>query len=63
MTILSWLAYFLSAIGAINWGLTVFFKLNLVEYLGNMVKIDYFKEATYATISASGFYLLLSLFV
>jgi len=63
MTILSWLAYFLSAIGAINWGLTIFFKLNLVEYIGDMVKVDYFKQITYGTISVCGLYLILSLFV
>ena len=56
-----WLTCFLSAIGAINWGLTAFLKLNLVEYIGNMIKVKYLKEIIYGLISVSGFYLLLSL--
>jgi len=60
---LTWIASFFSAIGAINWGLNKFFKLNLVEYLKNIVKVDYFEEAVYGIISISGFYLLLSLFI
>lgn len=58
-----WIAQFLSALGAINWGLTAFFKLNLVEYICGMVKVDYLKEALYGTIAVCGFYMLLRLFV
>ena len=63
MHVLSWLAYFLSAVGAINWGLTKFFKLNLVEYITEMIKVKYLNEALYAVISVSGFYALVSLFL
>jgi uncharacterized membrane protein YuzA (DUF378 family) len=58
-----WFATFLTAIGAINWGLTKFFDLNLVEYIGNMVKIDHLKEALYIIVSISGLLVLISLFV
>ena len=63
MNVLTWFAYFLSAIGAINWGLTHFFKFNLVEYLTNMAKVNYLKEAVYGLVALSGFYALVSLFM
>lgn len=63
MTYLSWFAYFLSAVGAINWGLVKFFKFNLVEYVTKMVKVQYFNEAIYGLVALSGFYTLISLFV
>lgn len=63
MNFLSWIAAFLSALGAINWGLSKFFKLNLVEYLNSMVKVNYLEEALYGVISVSGLFLLLSLFM
>lgn len=60
---LSWTACLLSAIGAINWGLTKFFAFNLVEYLGEMIKIDYFTQVIYGLVALSGFYVLVSLFI
>ena len=60
---LNWTATFLSAVGAINWGLATFFRFNLVDYLGNMVDIDFFKKTVYGIIALSGFYTLVSLFV
>jgi len=63
VSILPWLAHFLSAVGAINWGLTKFFDLNLVEYFCNMVRIQYLRESIYALISVSGFFVLLRLFI
>ena len=63
MNILSWVAHFLSAVGAINWGLLKFFRLNLVEYLSNMVKVERLNEAIYAIIAVSGLYSLISLFI
>ncbi|MBU1007849.1 DUF378 domain-containing protein [Candidatus Dependentiae bacterium] len=63
VTIITWLASFLSAIGAINWGLTKFFKLNLVEYICRMVTVVYLEEILYGTIAICGLYTLLKLFV
>jgi len=63
VTVLSWITYFLSSVGAINWGLTFFLKLNLIEEFCKMVKINYLREIIYGTISLCGFYLLLSLFI
>jgi len=63
MNILPWLAQFFSAIGAINWGLTKFFDLNLVEYFCNMIKIQYLRELIYALVAVSGFFVLLKLFI
>ena len=59
----TWLASFFAAVGAINWGLTKFFDFNLVEYLNNMTKIDYFMEVMYGIISFAGLYSLVRLFV
>ena len=63
MAFFSWLAYFLTSIGAINWGFFHFFKFNIVDYICSMVKVDYLKEALYGIIALSGFYSLLALFV
>ena len=60
---LTWCAYFVSSIGAINWGLTTFFDYNLVDYLCSAVKTKYFREIVYGFIAMSGFYALVSLFV
>jgi uncharacterized membrane protein YuzA (DUF378 family) len=63
MAFFSWLAYFITSIGAINWGLVHFFKLNLVEYVCDMIKVEYLRESLYGIISIAGLYSLLSLFV
>lgn len=60
---LTWTAFFLSAVGAINWGLTIFFKFDLVEYICNMVKINTLQQLLYGLIALSGFYALVSLFM
>jgi len=60
---LAWVAYFLSSVGAINWGLVKFFKFNLVEYFTRMVKVKYLNEAIYGLVAISGFYALISLFL
>ncbi len=63
MDLLSWIAFFLSTIGAMNWGLEKFFRFNLVEYISNSIKVDYLKEAIYGIISLSGLYAMIALFI
>jgi len=63
MNMVTWIAYMLCSVGAMNWGLAKFFDFNLVEYLGDMLKLDYFKESLYAIVSLSGLYVLIHLFV
>lgn len=63
MSVISWLAYFISAVGAMNWGFTKFFKFNLVEYITQAAKVNYLNEGIYALVSVSGFYALIDLFV
>jgi uncharacterized membrane protein YuzA (DUF378 family) len=59
---LSWIAYFFSAIGAINWGLVAFLKFNLVEYIDKLIPNIGLSLIIYAVVAVSGFYALLALF-
>ncbi len=61
MTTLTWLAYCLSALGAINCSSVVFFNLNMFDYLLNMIGARYVYTFTYAAIGIAGLYSLLQL--
>ena len=63
MLAITWIAHFLCAVGAMNWGLTIFFEVNLVEHVSNMLKLEYLKESLYLLVSISGLYVLIGLFV
>ena len=63
MQYLPWLASLLSSVGAINWGLTIFFNFNLVEFLAGMIKVPYLKRVIYGLVALSGFYTLVFLFM
>jgi uncharacterized membrane protein YuzA (DUF378 family) len=63
MSVFSWLAFFFSSLGALNWGFVYFLRFNLVEYICEMIKVDYLKEIIYGLIAFCGFYALVYLFV
>ena len=63
MKLLVWLAHYLSAIGAINWGLVKFFKFNLVSWLAEITSVPNVAQILYVLVALSGIYALLSLFV
>ena len=60
--ILDWLAYFLSAIGAINWGLVAFLRFNLVSYVDRLLGNVGVDKVIYAVVALAGVYALVSLF-
>ncbi|MCK4651261.1 DUF378 domain-containing protein [Candidatus Babeliales bacterium] len=60
--IMNWIAYFLSSIGAINWGLVAFFNFNLIDYFCNLAGRSNLNKLFYAIIAIAGFYSLISLF-
>lgn len=56
-------AVFLSAVGAINWGLVGAANFNLVEWLGGLVGAqDMFSKVVYILIGVAGVVLLLNYF-
>lgn len=56
---LSTIALLISAIGAINWGLVGAIDINLVTWLGMMVKSpDLFPKITYIIVGIAGIYSL-----
>ncbi|HBS48186.1 TPA: DUF378 domain-containing protein [Candidatus Dependentiae bacterium] len=59
----SWLAYLLSGVGAINWGLKAFFGLDIVESLAKAVpSVPYLDKIIYGLIAVSGILTILTLF-
>ncbi|MFA5075077.1 MAG: DUF378 domain-containing protein [Candidatus Babeliales bacterium] len=62
MKVLNGIAYFLSAIGAINWGLVAFFKFNLVEFLCNLVNMPNLNAVIYGVVALAGVYSLIAIF-
>ena len=63
INIIARLAAFLSAIGAINWGLVEFFRFNFISFIGKYVQPSWrIEKILYALIALSGFYLLISIF-
>jgi len=59
---IQWLAGFLSAIGAINWGLVVFFDFDVVRFTQRRIAIPGLDKILYGLVGLSGLYLLLDLF-
>jgi len=62
MSVIPLLMKMLSAAGAMNWGLVIFFKIDLVAYVSKMIKAPHVDKLLYGLISLSGLYALLSLF-
>ncbi len=50
----------ISAIGAINWGLSEFFGFDLVRFIDAKVPLQSLARILYALIAVSGVYVLLS---
>lgn len=63
MKFITWLAYFISALGAINWGLVKFFRFNAVEWIAQMIRVNGLADIAYAVIALSGLYAFISLFM
>ncbi len=59
---IGWSAKLISAIGAMNWGLVVFFKFDLVQYVSIMVRMRQVSNILYGIIALSGVYVFISLF-
>lgn len=60
--IFTWVTNFLCAIGAINWGLVVFFQFNLVEWVDKMFGTVGLDKILYAIVALAGIYLLILVF-
>jgi len=58
----STLAMFFAYVGAINWGLYIFLKLDLVDFLLVPGKNRMIKLIVYLVIAFSGLYCLLNMF-
>ena len=58
---IAWVSHFISALGAINWGLVKFFQFNFVDYVTMMAKVPYLNELAYALIMICGIFSILSL--
>ena len=57
-----WIATFLSALGAMNWGLKSFFDLDMVKFLAKFFGVNYLDRLFYAIIALAGLYTLIALF-
>ena len=55
-------AYILCAIGAINWGLVAFLKLDLVQFVTSFVGMPQLNNILYGLIALCGVYVLLMVF-
>lgn len=60
--VLNWIAQFISAVGAINWGFYKFLKINPIELLFGLKDRFFIKTFTYLLITSAGFYLLFTIF-
>ena len=64
--LITWIATLLSAIGAINWGMTAFLKFNipyvLSTYAESYAGIPGIEAFIYGLVTASGVWVLISLF-
>ncbi|MCK4265528.1 DUF378 domain-containing protein [Candidatus Babeliales bacterium] len=59
---LSKLAAIFSAVGAINWGLVIFLRFDLVGWIHNLLGIPYVNAILYGIIALSGVYSLFAIF-
>ena len=55
--------FYLASVGAINWGLVAFWKINLVDYLDRVTGRIGVGLVLYALIGLSGLYALIASFV
>ena len=62
LKILNWIACFVSAIGAMNWGFVAFFNLNLISYLNNLYPRQDLSKFIYGFIALCGLYTLILVF-
>ena len=60
--IIDWIAIFLSAVGAINWGLVAFLRFNLVSYIDRLLGNVGVDKVIYAVVALAGLYALIALF-
>ena len=58
---MTWVAFLVSSIGALNWGFVVFFQFNLIGFVFNRFGSMQVIKSTYAVISIAGFYSLVNL--
>ena len=58
------LIYFLTSVGAINWGLVAFFNFNLVDFVSSFFEFSYdlVRKIIYGIVAVCGFITLFSLF-
>ena len=61
-SLIKWVTTLIAAFGAINWGTSIFFGLDLIKYIDAKVPLRSLDRALYAVVAVSGFYVLLSLF-
>ena len=60
--LITWTTTLISAVGAINWGLSEFFGFDLVRFIDAKVPLHKLDRMLYAIIAVSGVYVLLSSF-
>ncbi len=60
--LIGWITTLIAAIGAINWGLSIFFNFDLVKFIDAKVPLRSLDRILYAIIAVSGVYVLLSSF-
>ncbi len=60
--LIKWVTTLIAAFGAINWGTSVFFGVDLIKYIDAKVPLRNLDRVLYATVAVSGFYVLLTLF-
>ena len=61
-SLIKWITTLICAMGAINWGTTIFFGLDLIKFIDAKVPLRSLDRALYAAVAISGFYVLLTLF-
>ena len=62
-SVLIWLSNLISSIGALNWGLSVFFNFDIVLYVAQFIRVKNVSQILYGVVALSGIFSLLSLFI
>ena len=60
--ILVWVSSFISSVGAVNCGLSYFFKFDLVMWITQVTAIKSLDRVMYATIALAGLFSFFALF-
>ena len=60
--LIRWIATLIASLGAMNWGLKVFFNFDLIQFIDAKVPLRSLDRMLYAIVAISGVYVLLSLF-